>query len=77
MPYATNQDLPDIIKEHLPYEAQDIFRAAFNDAYKEYYNPKKRVRGGSHEAVAYRVAWSAVKKRYTKKGLYWIKNSEL
>ena len=32
MPYANNDDLPPSVRDHLPFHAQDIFRAAFNNA---------------------------------------------
>ncbi|MGI0031549.1 MAG: ChaB family protein [Nitrososphaeraceae archaeon] len=42
---------------------------------KQYQNPAKR-RGGkkqSAEEVAHKTAWSAVKKKYKKKGDRWMK----
>jgi cation transport regulator len=36
MPYQTNEDLPDPITRHLPPHAQDIYRAAFNNAFAAY-----------------------------------------
>jgi hypothetical protein len=36
MPYETNADLPDTVKRHLPDHAQDIYRAAFNNAYADH-----------------------------------------
>ena len=33
MPYPTNEDLPNSITRHLPPHAQDIYRAAFNNAF--------------------------------------------
>lgn len=59
MPYASNDDLPERVRKVLPHHAQDIYRAAFNDAY-ERYGPKR-------EAVAHRIAWSAVKRRYVQR----------
>ena len=32
MPYETNEDLPSSVARHLPPHAQDIYRAAFNNA---------------------------------------------
>jgi cation transport regulator len=32
MPYATNDELPPAVADHLPPHAQDIFREAFNHA---------------------------------------------
>ena len=34
MPYTSNQDLPP--SDHLPAHAQDIFRSAFNSAWRTY-----------------------------------------
>ena len=56
MPYKTNDDLPANISQHLPDQAQTIFRKAFNSAYDEYDN----------EVTAFKVAWAAVKKVYEK-----------
>jgi cation transport regulator len=36
MPYAQNDDLPASVRHVLPAHAQDIYRAAFNDAYQRY-----------------------------------------
>ncbi len=62
----TNQDLPKGVKEHVPKHGQDIFREAYNSAYEEYGDPKKRKKGGSREETAARVAWNAVKSKYEK-----------
>ena len=65
MPYSSNSDLPDSIKNHLPEHAQSIFRKAFNNALEQYGN----------EQQAFRVAWAAVKKEYRKdKQGQWVKN---
>jgi cation transport regulator len=56
VPYARNSDLPAPVRRVLPRHAQDIYRAAFNDAFERY--------GGDREAIAHRVAWAAVKRRY-------------
>lgn len=57
MPYQQIQELPDSVKDHLPKHAQEIFRAAFNNAYEEYDRDEER---------AFRVAWAAVKRDYEK-----------
>jgi cation transport regulator len=68
MPYATNDDLPPSIRNHLPERAQDIFREAFNHAWQTYEaREPDRV-----EEIAHRVAWAAVKKRYRKAGDLWV-----
>jgi cation transport regulator len=72
MPYRHNVDLPAGVKNHLPPHAQTIYRVAFNNAWVEYKNPKKRLRGGSQEETARRVSWAAVKKKYRKRGDTWV-----
>ncbi len=66
MPYKTNEDLPDSVKNHLPQHAMDIYREAFNHAFEEYKSPEKRKGDASQEETAHKVAWSAVKKKYHK-----------
>ena len=65
MPYATNDDLPARVRRVLPEHAQDIYRAAFNDAHARY--------GAAREAVAHRIAWAAVKRRYVQRAAgFWV-----
>lgn len=52
MSYNQIQDLPDLVKNHLPIHAAEIFRAAFNNAEAEC----------GEEECAFRVAWAAVKR---------------
>jgi cation transport regulator len=59
MPYATNTDLPAAVRKYLPRHAQDTYRAAFNDAYAHY--------GPNREAIAHRIAWAAIKRRYVQR----------
>jgi cation transport regulator len=67
MPYTTNADLPDSVREHLPEHAQEIYRKAYNSAYHLYQDPaKRRNPQDSLEAVCAAIAWSAVKKEYEK-----------
>lgn len=75
MPYAKNSDLPDAVKNHLPDDAQTIFRKAYMAAYHEYKDPEKRRGGASEslEAVCAKVSWAAVKKEYEKQGDHWVK----
>lgn len=72
MSYNSNKDLPDPVKSHLPKHAQDIYREAFNSAWEQYKNPKKRRDSAGHEEVAHKVAWAAVKEKYTKKDDKWV-----
>jgi len=67
MPYADISDLPAPVRSHLPVHAQEIYLAAFNNAWEEYANRADR------EAVAHRVAWAAVKKQYVKSGKEWVR----
>ena len=68
MPYANTAELPEPIRKALPKHAQEIFRAAFNNAYERY--------GPKNEARAFRIAWAAVKKSYRKRGTgIWIARS--
>ncbi|MDQ3835471.1 MAG: ChaB family protein [Thermoproteota archaeon] len=58
----------------LPSHAQKIYSKAHKNALKQYETPSKR-RGGKHqskEQIAHKVAWSAVKKEYKKKGDKWV-----
>src|SRR5215213_7758824 len=58
----------------LPSHAQKIYTKAHKNALKQYASPLRR-RGGkrqSKEQVAHKVAWSAVKKEYKKKGDKWV-----
>lgn len=60
--------------ETLPSHAQHIYTKAHKNALKQYNSPSKR-RGGkrqSKEQIAHKVAWSAVKKEYKKKGDKWV-----
>jgi cation transport regulator len=68
MPYATNEDLPQSVKAHLPAHAQDVFRETFNSAWATYGASQSVGR----EATAFRVAWAAVKRRYEKVDDRWV-----
>jgi cation transport regulator len=61
--YASNLELPPAVRNHLPSHAQDIFREAFNHAWQEYRSDEER---------AFRVAWTAVKRGYLKRGRDWV-----
>jgi cation transport regulator len=58
----------------LPSHAQKIYSKAHKNALKQYESPSKRQGGKrqSKEQVAHKVAWSAVKKEYKKKGDRWV-----
>jgi cation transport regulator len=64
--------------DELPSHAQEIFEETHNSAIEHYKDPNKR-RGGkseSAEEIAHKVAWSAVKKKYTKKDEKWVKKDK-
>jgi cation transport regulator len=66
MPYKTNSDLPDNVRNVLPVAAQTIFREVYNNAWDEYKDPGNRRGHETHEEVANKVAWSAVKQQFEK-----------
>jgi cation transport regulator len=57
MPYDSIQDLPASVRDNLPKHAQEIYQAAYNNAWDEY---------DHDEETAHKVAWAAVKKTYKK-----------
>ena len=63
MPYSTNDELPASVHNHLPSHAQDIFREAFNHAFEHY---------DGDESVAFRIAWTAVKRQYERIDGQWV-----
>ncbi len=73
MPYDTLGDLPESVRHVLPKHAQEIYRAAFNHAWDTYQNPADRRSDASQEEAAHKVAWSAVKQHYEKRGDNWHK----
>ena len=75
MPYDSVAELPKSVRDNLPQGAQQIYRRAFNSAWDQYSSGSKRRGGASREETAHRVAWSAVKDKYRKKGERWVKRS--
>ena len=71
MPYASNDDLPSSVRDHLPLHAQDIFRAAFDAAFAEHEGDPRQ------EEAAFRIAWAAVKRQYHKVCSEWVRNEEI
>ncbi len=66
MPFTSSSNLPSDLRRILPQHAQEIFVAAFNSAYDQYDEKSERREGQSREETAHAIAWSAVKKKYTK-----------
>jgi len=71
MPYDELTDLPKSVSGVLPTHAQEIYLAAFNNAWDEYKNPEDRREDDSRETVAHKVAWAAVKQKYKKDENGW------
>jgi cation transport regulator len=66
MPYRVNAELPASVRNHLPEHAQDIYREAFNHAFKAHAGEIDR------EERSHMIAWSAVKRSYVKDGTMWV-----
>lgn len=66
MPYSKLSELPEQVKNALPIHGQEIYRAAYNNAWSEYKDPDDRKNDATREETAHKVAWSAVKKVYHK-----------
>lgn len=73
MPYDRLDQLPDNVTNVLPKHAQEIYQAAFNNAWDQYKDPEDRKGDASREEVAHKVAWAAVKNEYEKQGDKWKK----
>lgn len=73
MPYDNLSDLPDSVKDNLPKHAQEIYQAAYNNAWDEYKDATDRQDNDSREEVAHKVAWAAVKNSYKKDNGEWVK----
>lgn len=75
MPYDRLSELPDGVKNTLPKHGLEIYKEAFNNAWQQYASPEKRRGNASREEVAHKVAWSAVKSQYKKKGSDWVRKN--
>ncbi len=77
MPYNSNRDLPDSVKNNLPEHGQDIYREAFNNAYDDYKDRRDRQGDRTREETAHAVAWAAVEHKYRKdKHGKWVSKDE-
>jgi cation transport regulator len=67
MPYSKINDLPKSVSHVLPIHAQEIYLSSFNHAHTEYTNKNKRQDPKEDlEVVCHKIAWNAVKHKYTK-----------
>jgi cation transport regulator len=71
MLYNEVKELPESVKSVLPKHAQEIYLAAFNNAWEEYSDPGDRQGENSREETAHKIAWSAVKNKYEKVDDEW------
>ena len=76
MPYQFISDLPESVRDNLPKHAQEIYLAAFNNAWDEYRDPDDRRGEDSREEVSHKVAWNAVKTQYEKKDGKWQRKKD-
>jgi len=76
MPYKNLKDLPGRIKNNLPKHAQEIYKEAYNNAWKQYKDPKERKGNTTREEVSHKVAWAAVKQKYEKVKDEWQKKED-
>ncbi|QIG99705.1 MULTISPECIES: ChaB family protein [Bradyrhizobium] len=54
------------MQNHLPPHAQEIYREALNHGFAAHAGDRRQ------EEIAYRTAWSAVKRSYVKDGDHWV-----
>ena len=68
MPYKSRNELPEAVKKALGdvLHAQDIYKEAYNSAWKQYKDPDERRNEYNREETAHATAWSAVKQKYQK-----------
>lgn len=66
MPYKNKKELPKRVTDNLPSHAEEIYKEAFNSAWKQYDKPEERKGNDSREVVSHKVAWNAVKQTYEK-----------
>jgi len=66
MPYKNVSDLPDSVRDNLPKHAQEIYQAAYNNAWDQYDKPSERRGDSTREETAHSIAWAAVKRDYEK-----------
>ena len=69
------KDLPDFIQNHLPEQAQDIFREAYNKALENYRGPKQHRTHESQEDTCHKAAWAAVREKYVQKNEKWVRKA--
>jgi cation transport regulator len=66
MPYKSVSDLPGSVQNALPSHARNIYKEAFNHAWKEYKIATMRREAETLEEISHKIAWSAVNNSYKK-----------
>lgn len=62
--YESMDELPDVVREELPEEAQELYMKGYNASWEMY--EEEQAGDMSQEAVANRDGWAAVKREFTK-----------
>lgn len=62
MPYDSVSDLPASVRDNLPKHAQEVYMAAYNNAWEEYKNAQDRKGGASREETAHKLLGMASKR---------------
>ena len=70
MPYKSNKELPQDVREGLPEEAQDAYRSAYNKSC----DPNEPA--GSHDEAASKAGWSAVEHDYKWQNDHWERRNQ-
>lgn len=79
MLYQHIDELPNNVRAYLPTDAREVYLKAFNCALQEYANKVTQwAEFERAEAVAHKVAWSAIKDRYEKnpESGFWYKKTQ-
>lgn len=64
MPYENVQALPKQLRQFLPLRAQEIYREAFNTAWRRYADLMSDAYPAALEEAVSRSAWAAVRQHY-------------
>ena len=64
MPYEDVTLLPHEVRRVLPANAQEMYRLAYNIAWREYAEPFQRKGDNDHETTAQKFAWEIVQQAY-------------
>lgn len=61
----SNIKIPDAVRRILPKRAWNIYKQAFDKAYRDYLFLQDRLDNANREEMADRAAWRTVKRKYT------------